>query len=117
MLEAFIALSLILGTLALIYLLTVWFKKLDRQRNLLRKSGDWQQPTGQVDLSNLSQLKRDVAPKQVSPTAQSRLYALVSGDKALANRLVEQARSLNPTKSEQWLWEKVIVDLERDRRA
>lgn len=38
-------------------------------------------------------------------------------DRATAERLLALAREYNPHRSEQWCYEKVIYDLERDRRA
>jgi len=41
---------------------------------------------------------------------------MLSGDRTAAERLVARERCLNPGQSEAWYWEKVISDLERDRR-
>jgi hypothetical protein len=43
-----------------------------------------------------------------------RLFILVKGDWNLAERLLETVRNNNPDRSEDWYWEKVIYDLERD---
>jgi hypothetical protein len=43
-----------------------------------------------------------------------KLIPLVHGDWNLANRLLQLARKKNPGHSEDWYWEKVIYDLERD---
>ena len=43
-----------------------------------------------------------------------RLFTLVRGDWQLAERLLKQARRSHPGQSEDWYWEKVIYDLERD---
>jgi len=60
-----------------------------------------------------------VAPtKSVQPPSkqvQQKLLTLVNGDSQTANRLVEHTRKTNPLQAEQWVWEKVIFDLERDR--
>ncbi|MCL1472800.1 hypothetical protein [Argonema antarcticum] len=45
---------------------------------------------------------------------RQRLFVLVKGDWDLAERLLHQARENNPGRSEDWYWEKVIYDLERD---
>ncbi|PSB19301.1 hypothetical protein C7B65_12080 [Phormidesmis priestleyi ULC007] len=45
-----------------------------------------------------------------------RVISLLNGDTATAQRLFETARSRNPGESDQWCWEKVLWDLERDRR-
>ncbi len=44
------------------------------------------------------------------------LVDLLQGDQAAAARLVEYAWSQYPARSEQWILEKVIHDLEHDRR-
>jgi len=41
---------------------------------------------------------------------------LLNGDAATAQRLFETARLRNPGESDQWCWEKVLWDLERDHR-
>lgn len=43
------------------------------------------------------------------------LVKLVHGDSNAANRLVDNQRNKNPGKSEEWILEKVIDDLTRDR--
>ncbi|MGB3208251.1 MAG: hypothetical protein WBB28_24975 [Crinalium sp.] len=53
--------------------------------------------------------------KRVSRKIRDRLYQLVRGDTALAERLVSLARQDNPNRDETWCWEKAIWDLERDR--
>ena len=45
-----------------------------------------------------------------------KLYPLVHGDWNLAERLLDSARRSNPGHSEDWYWEKVIYDLERDHQ-
>jgi hypothetical protein len=54
---------------------------------------------------------------EVFESTEKRLYSLVGGNKKTATRLLESVRDRNPGRSEQWIWEKVIYDLERDRRA
>ena len=51
----------------------------------------------------------------VDSQLQKHLFTLVNGDMKIANRLLEHVRRSNPLQSEQWVWEKVIYDLERDR--
>jgi hypothetical protein len=43
------------------------------------------------------------------------LLTLVSGDKAVATRLLLNIRFKNPQRSKSWCYEKVIYDLKRDR--
>ncbi|WP_260447129.1 hypothetical protein [Nostoc sp. 2RC] len=47
---------------------------------------------------------------------QKRLLDLLNGDVAAAKRLLSQQRQLHRGKSDNWYLEKVIYDLERDRR-
>ncbi|MDR9898250.1 hypothetical protein G7B40_027360 [Aetokthonos hydrillicola Thurmond2011] len=47
---------------------------------------------------------------------QSRLISLLRGDTPTAKRLLKRQRELHPGKSDNWYLEKVIYDLERDRR-
>lgn len=46
---------------------------------------------------------------------QPKLLSLLNGDTKTAQRLLEAAKFKHPEKSEHWLFEKVIYDLERDR--
>ncbi|MGG6266298.1 hypothetical protein ACQ4M3_08880 [Leptolyngbya sp. AN03gr2] len=76
-----------------------------------------QPPTPQI---SFEQVRREAARRQrvrqgVSPHTEHDLYRLVRGDKAMVARLTEYERSRNPDRPEQWIWEKVIHDLERDR--
>jgi hypothetical protein len=45
-----------------------------------------------------------------------KLISLLNGDAAAAHRLFDKAQQRNPGQSNQWYWEKVTWDLERDRR-
>lgn len=47
----------------------------------------------------------------------NRLVSMLHGDGNAAERLVGKVRQQNPERSEDWCWEKVISDLERDRRV
>ena len=51
----------------------------------------------------------------VDDSTKYQLYALV--DEHTAQRLVRHTRQQHPNRGDQWIWEKVILDLERDRRA
>ncbi len=46
---------------------------------------------------------------------RKRLIAILGGDTAAANRLVEQAKQDYPDMPENWYWERAIAELERDR--
>lgn len=52
---------------------------------------------------------------QVRGSNQRRLIRLLNGDHRTAQRLLNQARLRYPNHDENWYWEKVIFDLERDR--
>lgn len=67
-------------------------------------------------LSNSPSRRSTPARTSSKPAIQQRLYQLVYGDRATADRLLRQARSRYPDRSEQWILEKVVFDLERDRR-
>ncbi len=57
---------------------------------------------------------------QTDPTnrrLQGDLLTLLRGDTATAKRLLKQQRQQHPGKSDNWYLEKVIYDLERDRRC
>lgn len=47
---------------------------------------------------------------------QANLLTLLKGDIPTAKRLLQQQRRMHPGKSDNWYLEKVIYDLERDRR-
>lgn len=47
---------------------------------------------------------------------QSRLIGMLAGDRAAAERLVDEVKRNFPSMPENWYWEKAIQDLERDRR-
>ena len=52
----------------------------------------------------------------ITPEAQQRLKTLTHGNASLAIRLLEQTAAAHSGKSEQWVYEKTIWDLERDYR-
>ncbi len=47
---------------------------------------------------------------------EQRLLKLLYGERKAARRLIEQAKKKNPGRSENWYYEKVIDDLQCDRR-
>jgi outer membrane biosynthesis protein TonB len=59
----------------------------------------------------------DVAPvfKRRTHPLEAKLVKLLNGDRAAADRLLQSARLRHPDRSEQWIVEKCIHDLERDR--
>lgn len=66
------------------------------------------QPSNRSRRSSSSRRSRHQPPK--------RIMTLLNGDRATAQRLFEAAQMRNPGESDQWCWEKVLWDLERDRR-
>ena len=66
-------------------------------------------------ISQPSKRDRRSSPRRASRPPK-RVVSLLNGDTATAQRLFETARLRNPRESDQWCWEKVLWDLERDRR-
>jgi uncharacterized protein (DUF2336 family) len=50
----------------------------------------------------------------VDERVRRRTIALMNNDMERIERLLENARQRTPGKSEQWYWEKILYDLERD---
>jgi hypothetical protein len=73
------------------------------------------EPDLKLDALQGESTKRKEELRRVSPRTQNELYRLVGGDAEMVKRLVLHSRSRNPDRSEQWVWEKTIRDLERDR--
>ena len=82
-------------------------------------------PTGSLDRIQQQQAGRGLIPwsdisdlsdgNKPSAKLQYQLFAMVQGDWQVAKRLLNQLKSINPGHSEDWYWQKVIRDLERDR--
>jgi hypothetical protein len=53
----------------------------------------------------------------VDARVRNRTIALMNNDLERIERLLDNARQRTPGKSEQWYWEKILYDLERDRRG
>jgi len=53
--------------------------------------------------------------RSVQGQTQKQLLRLVGGNRAVAERLVDQVKLRHPNQSEQWCWEKAIYDIQRDR--
>jgi hypothetical protein len=63
--------------------------------------------------------RRSAAPSEFSPRAQQlmeQLYQLLQGDKETFVSLLADQYVKHPDRSDAWIVEKVIHDLERDRR-
>lgn len=52
---------------------------------------------------------------QADPRLQKKLLQLLHNDRNTANRLLSHVKSTHPDQSQNWIIEKVIYDLERDR--
>lgn len=68
------------------------------------------QPTGQAVM------RRGAPGPLVDSHLRRDLLALLGGNQDTANRLLSQVESSNPGRPVSWYFEKVIKDLERDRR-
>jgi hypothetical protein len=55
------------------------------------------------------------SPDRVYPETRQRVNTLAGYDKKCIERLLSSARVSHPKKSEQWYWDKILYDLERDR--
>jgi hypothetical protein len=53
-------------------------------------------------------------PKPVNAETRTKLFKLV-GDWERVDRIVSSVQLNNPSRTEQWCWEKAVLDLERDR--
>ena len=65
---------------------------------------------------NMSPKSQPSNSAEPSPQLTRQLYNLICGDMELADRLLTKVRQKYPNQSEDWYWEKVIRDLERDRQ-
>jgi hypothetical protein len=52
---------------------------------------------------------------EVDPEIRRRTIVIAGHDMERIERLLDIARRHNPDRSEQWYWEKILYDLERDR--
>ena len=67
-------------------------------------------------LQEIKTQKRVKAKYKLDDSLYQRLLTMLSGDKKVALRLLKSVRKNNPGRSYVWYQEKVIRDLERDRR-
>lgn len=79
------------------------------------ESGSSPQPEINLNAIQRESVKRKEETRKVSVKTQNDLYRLVRGDRGTVERLIKYSRARYPDKSEQWIWEKAIQDLERDR--
>lgn len=99
-------------------------KAIDDYENAVKifgDKGDWD--NYQKTLDRLKQIQSSPAKQQNKTNTNAektrlreKLLILVGGYWEIAERLIEQARQNFPGRQEEWYWQKVIADLERDRR-
>lgn len=100
----------------------IWFNqsKMDRYRYAIDRVNLWQ--------SELTKQTKEAKRQQTNAAAtvdlmqmpslelQQRLLGLVGGNMAIAQRLIDIAKQEHPNKPEVWYWQKVVFDLESDRK-
>lgn len=59
--------------------------------------------------------EKATSPNQINPETRNRAIALANYDKTRIERLLNFVRRNHPNQSEQWYWEKILYDMERDR--
>lgn len=67
-------------------------------------------------LKEIKRQKKAKAPYRLNPVLNQRILTMLNGNEKAALRLLRGVRKSNPGKSYVWYQEKVIRDLERDRR-
>lgn len=70
-----------------------------------------------TDRGSISVTEDAIRIEQASRNLRKELLRLLHDDRNTANRLLSQVRKNNPNRSVNWCVEKVIYDLERDRRS
>ncbi len=78
-------------------------QEINKQRKTYRKKNKQRQQNNRINSQTFSGLEK-------------KLLLMLGGDRNAALRLVSAARQKKPGQTEFWYWEKVIRDLERDRR-
>ncbi len=79
----------------------------------VRQAEAFRQKRGAIPLQ--SQPVQKPAQAKFNAQRYNHLLSLVKGDTGTASRLIQATRTRNLGKSDQWVLEKVIWDLERDR--
>jgi hypothetical protein len=59
--------------------------------------------------------EKATSPDLVNTETRNRAIAFAGYDKSRVERLLNSVRRNHPNKSEQWYWEKILYDMERDR--
>ncbi|NEP45919.1 MAG: tetratricopeptide repeat protein [Okeania sp. SIO2H7] len=87
---------------------------------LFGDKGDWKNYHKTLERLNKIQSFSVKKEEKTDPNVEKnrlreKLLRMVGGYWEIAERLIEQARQKFPGMSEEWYWEKVIADIERDR--
>ncbi|OKH18777.1 hypothetical protein [[Limnothrix rosea] IAM M-220] len=99
--------NLILLFFILVFVGAVWLLWLELSRQQRRKKGA---------IVLLNQPKRRSSNRGQDSALRKQLIRLLHGDRQAVERLIYSAQLKQPGKSEGWYEEKVLQDLERDRR-
>jgi hypothetical protein len=103
-------LTIVIGFILLFFLL--WKTNILRFKNILKINIS----SKKVNKKNLIMFMFSLKSKFDCKYLEQRLLKLLYGDRKAARRLIEQAKKKNPGRSEKWYYEKVIDDLQCDRR-
>lgn len=98
-----------LFVLVAVLVLLLW-KQIDRQRQNLKPGARQQAPKKVAKSPSPSPAKLEHSPR-----LYQQLLSLLHGDVDGLHRLCEAEARRHPQKDKQWILEKVIYDLERDR--
>ena len=99
----------------------IWFNQsiMDRYRYALDRINLWQSELEKQSKDSKRQQDKAAATVDLmqmpSLELQQRLLALVGGNMAIAQRLIDIAKQDHPNMPEVWYWQKVVFDLESDR--
>lgn len=61
--------------------------------------------------------KQTTSKSRINPETRRRTIILAGHDMERIERLLDSARRHQPDQEEQWYWEKILHEMERDRRA
>lgn len=103
--KIFFLLILLIVPLAILAFVYFWLKHQQGSKNFSLDRPD-------IDFKDLKSNSENLV---LDPKLEQRLMQMLSGDEAAARRLIESEKVRHPGRSENWYWEKVIYNLERDR--
>lgn len=101
----------------------IWFQQsvMDRYQFAIDRVNLWQSELAKQTKEAKRQQERASAAVDLmqmpSLELQQRLLALVGGNMAIAQRLIDLAKQEHPNMPEVWYWQKVVFDLESDRQG